>query len=68
MIHRDSLYVGMPVEYRTEYKSEKGRVKSWNETWVFVVYKCGGDWENFDDYTGCATSYTDLFPIEAFYE
>lgn len=37
-----------------------GILKSWNDTWIFVVYNCGGDWENFKNYTAAATKPTDL--------
>ena len=41
-------------------KIERGRIKGWNTVWVFVVYNCDDDWDNFMDYTGCATSPEDL--------
>jgi len=34
---------------------EIGKIKSWNDTWVFVVYKCNDEWNQFFNYTGCAT-------------
>jgi hypothetical protein len=37
-----------------------GRIKSWNENYIFVVYKCDGDWDNFADYTAEATRAGDL--------
>ena len=40
--------------------SEKGRLKSWNEKYIFVVYRCYGEWDKFQDYTGNATSPKDL--------
>jgi hypothetical protein len=44
------------VVYRPEVgTSEKGRIKSWNDKFIFVVYKCDGRWNKFYDYTGCAT-------------
>ncbi len=36
-------------------KHEKGRIKSWNDVWIFVVYNCDFQWDKFQDYTGCAT-------------
>jgi len=39
---------------------EKGRIKSWNDIWIFVVYHCGGDWPNFQNYTAAATNPEDL--------
>jgi len=39
-----------------DYDSKKlGRIKSWNEYNIFVVYLCDGDWENYADYTAEAT-------------
>ena len=53
-------HVGLWVEYDSGFKMEKGRIKSWNETWVFVVYNCNNKWDNFMNYTGCATAPGDL--------
>lgn len=39
---------------------EKGKIKSWNDNFIFVVYKCDNQWDRFQDYTGCATSPDDL--------
>lgn len=48
--------VGRWVTYRPPAGDpEKGRIKSWNEKFVFVVYRCGDDWEHFMDYTAAAT-------------
>ena len=41
-------------------KAEKGRLKSWNEKWIFVVYHCAGEWGRFQNFTGAATSPDDL--------
>jgi hypothetical protein len=40
--------------------TEKGRLKSWNEKFIFVVYKCDGQWHRYQDFTGCATDPQDL--------
>lgn len=40
--------------------SERGRIKSWNDKWIFVVYKCDNNWDKFADYTGCATDPSEL--------
>ena len=45
---------------------EIGRIKSWNDKYVFVVYKCNGDWKNFQKYAGVATDPRDLFFVEDF--
>jgi hypothetical protein len=41
-------------------KSEFGRIKSWNDKFVFVVYNCAGNWDAFTDYTAAATKPEDL--------
>lgn len=33
-------------------ESRFGRLKTWNEKYVFVVFSCGGDWDNWHNYTG----------------
>lgn len=47
-------YCGKPGE------RERGRIKSWNDTNIFVVYNCGGNWRDFKDYTGASTRPEDL--------
>lgn len=39
---------------------EKGRIKSWGDKYVFVVYKCAGKWSDFKNYTAAATKPEDL--------
>ncbi len=53
-------HFGCWVEYTAFNKVEIGRIKSWNDKFIFVVYKCNGEWDRFFDYTGCATSPEDL--------
>ncbi len=49
--------IGKWVLYIPSYgKTEKGRLKSWNEKWIFIVYNCDGEWYKFQDYTGAATN------------
>jgi hypothetical protein len=45
--------VGKWVEYWPT--NEQVRIKSWNKSFVFVVYKCGNDWGNFQNYTAAST-------------
>lgn len=54
--------VGRWVEYRDSFDSklDKGRIKSWNQKFVFVVYRCAGNWDQFEKYTGVATDPSDL--------
>jgi len=41
-------------------RREKGRIKEWSNKFIFVVYKCDDNWEEFYKYTGCATRPQDL--------
>jgi len=52
--------VGLWVIYNSGHHQETGKIKSWNDKWIFVVFKCGGDWNRFQNYTGCATNPHDL--------
>ena len=53
--------IGRWVVYKPSFgKPEKGRIKSWNDKYIFVVYKCDHQWNRFQDFTGCATDPEDL--------
>ena len=53
--------IGRWVLYTPSYGgNEKGRLKSWNEKWIFVVYSCAGEWDKFENYTAAATLPKDL--------
>jgi hypothetical protein len=39
---------------------ENGIVKELRGDGAFVVYRCGGDWDNYQNYTGAFTAYGDL--------
>lgn len=54
--------IGRWVFYKRN--SERGRIKNWNMKWVFVVYKCDGVWNNYQNYTAAATNPQDLTFIE----
>lgn len=60
--------IGRWVEYRRNYPErvhiETGKIKSWNDTYIFVVYKCNGEWHRFKDFTGVSTNPEDLFFTE----
>lgn len=60
MIKESDLKVGAYVIYRTKHKTEPGRIKSWNDKYVFMVYNCNQEWDRFQDYTGSATKREDL--------
>lgn len=34
---------------------EKGRIKSWNNSFVFVVYRCDDNWSDYANYTAAST-------------
>jgi hypothetical protein len=53
--------IGRWVIYNPGFgKPEFGKIKSWNDKFIFVVYKCDDNWHRFEDYTGCATEPKDL--------
>ena len=56
--------IGKWVLYDGGFKKEKGRIKSWNSKFVFVVYKCDGQWDEFKNYTACATNPEDIQLLE----
>lgn len=58
--------VGRWVGYaRREGGVERGRIKSWNDEFIFVVYRCNNEWHRFQDFTAAATNPEDLiFLIE----
>jgi hypothetical protein len=39
---------------------ECGRIKSWNEKWIFVVYNSDGNFDRYEEYTACATDSAQL--------
>jgi len=56
--------IGKWVEYQgCAGEKERGKIKSWNNKSIFVVYKCAGNWNRFQDYTGVATKPEDLIFI-----
>ena len=53
--------VGRWVTYNKDpFEKHKGRIKTWNKEFIFVVYKCQGEWDRFLDYGAMATSPEDL--------
>jgi hypothetical protein len=49
-------------------KKEQGRIKSWKDPFVFVVYKCNGEWDRFKEFTGEATRPEDLIFVGESFE
>lgn len=43
-------------------KKERGKLKSWNSTFIFVVYNANNNWnaDHWKDYTAAATDPNDL--------
>lgn len=39
---------------------ESGRIKSWDDMYIFVVYSCDQQWDRFQDFTAAATNPDDL--------
>lgn len=58
----DKVKPGQKVTYAPDYgKEEKGIVKSLsNENYAFVVYHCGGNWKDYENYTAARTRIKDL--------
>jgi hypothetical protein len=53
--------IGLWVEYTGGAgEKERGKIKSWNDKYIFVVYKCNDRWDEFMNYTGVATDPADL--------
>lgn len=60
-MEQSDLKIGRWVVYTNGAgKLRPGRIKSWSDVWVFVVYKCNDDWGNFLQYTAAPTSYNSL--------
>jgi hypothetical protein len=57
------MKVGDKVTYVPEVgPKECGIVKKITDQYVFVVYKCDGEWDRYYDYTGAATPPERLVP------
>ena len=66
MVDVTKIYKGdrvhyMPDHYKKSGRFENGKVKSIAPNGgVFVVYNCGGNWDNFENYTAANTRPEDL--------
>lgn len=57
------MKIGDKVHYTPAFgRIENGIIKAIGKSafTVFVVYKCGGDWENYQNYTAASTNILDL--------
>jgi len=52
--------LGKFVRYDSQFNPGYGKIKSWNEHCIFVVFQCGDDWDKYRDYTGQSVSPLDL--------
>ena len=57
ILSADYMTKGLVVKFEDVGKIEYGKVKSWNSSGAWVVYKCGGEWHNFENFTGAHTEY-----------
>jgi hypothetical protein len=39
---------------------ERGRIMTWSNQFVYVVYRCAGQWDRFEDYMPAPTLPEDL--------
>jgi hypothetical protein len=69
MIDIAALRIGDRVHYQPEHygdnRWENGRIKEIRPEkldGVWVVYNCGGDWDNYENYTSALTNLRDLKP------
>ena len=53
------------VQCQRGIRLELGRVKSINSKFVFVVFHCDTNWNNFTDYTGQACHPSQLEVVES---
>jgi len=54
--------IGRWVTYQAlDGHREEGKLKSWNDRFIFVVYNCNYEWDRFKDFTGAATRPEDLY-------
>ena len=64
MIHTKELgpeHVGRWVLYcGGAGEIETGKIKSWNDRVVFVVYHCNNEWHRFSEFTAAPTDPNDL--------
>ena len=63
---KSEIKAGMKVHYVDTFscKCENGIVKNLHskKDAAFVVYHCGGEWDDYYNYTGALTMLRDLYP------
>lgn len=45
---------GERVTFHNDVQEDRGIVKSTGHGYVYVVFKCDGDWDNYQNYTAAA--------------
>lgn len=61
MEEQEAFKVGDYVHYTPEHgPPENGRIKFMGSEYASVVYKCAGEWEKYDEYTGARTELSRL--------
>lgn len=53
---KDKLSLRFNVGDKVTYNKEHGIIKTIKDGNIFVVYNCGGDWGNYENYTAANTS------------
>jgi len=52
MIHLHDLTLSDIGRWVVYVHGELGKLKGWNQTVVWVVFKCNNEWDRFYDFTG----------------
>ncbi len=56
--------IGKWVEFASHNGAEQGRIKSFNDKWIFVVFHCADNWDDFRNYTAAACAPESITFIE----
>ncbi len=62
-LHKGDTVTYIPFDGADESLWERGKVKfdkEDDEDFVFVVFKCNNEWDNYSNYTGQRTNVSDL--------
>lgn len=63
-IGRWVAYKKLSIDLKNRHGYDIGRIKSFNYSRVFVVYRCNSRWHKYYEYTGCPTNPNDLIFLE----
>lgn len=56
-------WVGLRISWPNGI-TQLGKIKGWNNSFIFVVYNCDNEWHRFQEFTANATSPDELFFID----